>query len=286
MATAGSSAPVISGGDRGADAPQHLLSDTRQLLNTAQQLLGQKGGLPPELLGRLEGLLARLQLPASMVGENQLTAPALEAVVAQLSQLVSAPMTPANGEPLGFLSQLFGFYLEAELLQDKKAAALASLKASLLSLQKEQGGDEVREPLRRIELFQLCKARFAEEQILFLPLPFNELEEGYLLAERQAPEQDDDDAGTALQMSLSLRLSALGNVRIDMFYDHHGLQLRVACENQEKKLFLQDCADELVASLQAVEVRGISFSADAKLPARQLQQRLLPESFNMLDTRI
>jgi hypothetical protein len=50
--------------------------------------------------------------------------------------------------------------------------------------------------------------------------------------------------------------------------------------------FMQSCSEELKESLSAVTLQGMSFSADARLPARQLQERLLPNSQNMLDTRI
>jgi len=277
---------VLSPETKGGDALLQLSADIKQLLGQVQQGQGQKQGLAPELLGRLEGLLGRLQQLPQTAGNLPMLLPGFEAIVSQLSQLVTQPPSSPQGGELGFLSQIFGFHLETELLQGKKKAALASLKLSLLNLQKELG-EEVKEPLRRIELFQLCKAKLSEDQVQFLPLPFNELEEGYLLAERR-PDTDEDntDADPPLQMSLSLRLSALGNIRIDMLYEKEGLHLRLACEDRGKMRYLQNCTDELKESLQAIELQGVSFSADAQLPARQLQERLLPDSSNMLDARI
>ena len=100
--------------------------------------------------------------------------------------------------------------------------------------------------------------------------------------QKEAPPQGSE----ALNLSLSLRLSALGNVRIDMLYDRQGLQLRIAGENQEKRDFLQSHVNELRESIHTVKLYAINFATDAQLPAKQLQQRLLPESLNMLDTRI
>jgi hypothetical protein len=71
-----------------------------------------------------------------------------------------------------------------------------------------------------------------------------------------------------------------------MLYEQGKLHLRLAGEDRGKMDYLQDCSDELRESVQAVELQGISFSADARSPARQLQQRLLPDSSNMLDARI
>ena len=240
--------------------------------------------IAPELLGKLEGLLGRLeQLPGLKVG-NSVAIVELATLIAQLTQLVDKQPAVLQGEKLGVLSQLFGFHLETELLRGKKKDALVSLKLSLLNMQKELGAD-VEEPLRRVELFQLCKAKFAEEQVQFLPLPFAELDEGYLLAEGNDSEDSDSD-NAAVQMSLSLRLSALGNVRIDMLYGEDGLQLRLAGEDREKMTYLQGCGDELRESLQAIELQGVSFSADAKSPTQQLQKRLLPSSINILDARV
>lgn len=270
----------------GADVSVKLSADILQLFVQVTQGQEQKQGLPPELLGRLEGLLARLQqLPQHAKGAP-VVLPGFEIIVHQLEQLVTQRPSVPQGRALGLLSQLFGFHLEAELLQGKQKAALASLKLGLLGLQKELGA-AVEEPLHRLELFQLCKARLAEDQVQFLPLPFNELEEGYLLAEQQSgKDEDDGEEQLPLQMSLSLRLSALGSIRIDMLYEKEGLHLQLACEDREKMSYMQNCTDELKESLQAIELQGVSFSADAKLPARQLQERLLPDSINMLDARV
>ncbi|MCK5912393.1 MAG: hypothetical protein KAG12_00840, partial [Desulfuromusa sp.] len=263
-----------------------LSADIKQLLDQVQQSQGKKPEIAPELLGRLEGLLSRLQQLPQVAGAASVLLPGFEAITSQLSQLVTQPPSTPQGGELGLLSQLFGFHLETELLQGKKKAALASLKLSLLNLQKELG-EEVKEPLRRIELFQLCKAKLAEDQVQFLPLPFSELEEGYLLAEGRSEADNDSGSGESpLQLSLSLRLSALGNVRIDLLYEKDGLHLRLAGEDRGKMRYLQSCTDELKESLQAIELQGVSFSADARLPARQLQERLLPDSAHMLDARI
>lgn len=273
-------------GSKVAEVSGQLSTEIKQLLIQVQQGQESKQGVAPELLGRLEGLLSRLQQLPKLAGEAPIVLPGVEAIITQLEQLVSQRPSAPQGGNLGILSQLFGFHLEAELLQGKKKAALNSLKLSLLNLQKELGS-EVDEPLHRLELFQLCKAKLAEEQVQFLPLPFNELEEGYLLAERQSAEDGRDGEGKSpLQMSLSLRLSALGNIRIDMLYEKEGLHLRLACEDREKMHYLENCADELKESLKSIELQGVSFSTDAQLPARQLRQRLLPDSFNMLDMRI
>lgn len=278
----GSSKPSVAPqGTPGLDMPQ-FESELKQLVALVQQAQGQKQGLSPSLFGRLEGFLSRLQQSAT---HGSVVAPDINHVIGQLSQfLMQQPSVPQGGS-LGLLSQLFGFYLETELLQGKQKEALSSLKLSLLNIQKELGED-VAEPLRRLELFQLCKARLGEDQVNFLPLPFSGLEEGYLLAENQESETD-KEGSRGVNLSVSLRLSALGNVRIDMLYSpEHGLQMQVAGENSEKKKYLESCADELREAIQTVALHAVSFSADAQLPAKQLQKRIMPDLNSMLDARI
>lgn len=273
----------VDGGPREAN-PDKLNAEVQNLLKNIHQLQEQKSSLPPELLGKLEGLFGRLQHLLQNTVNGQVTIPGLEMMISQIAPLLTQQPSPSSGEHLGVLSQLFGFYLETELLQGKARDALASLKLALLTLKKELG-EEVSEPLRRLELFQLCKARLGEEQVHFLPLPFTELEEGYLLAEKDKPTQADAEDGS-LNLSLSLRLSALGNVRVDMVYGEHGLQLCIAGESQEKKNYLQSSREELERAVTTVDLRVISFAADAQLPAKQLQERLLPDVRSMLDARI
>ncbi len=265
--------------------PAEISSSLEKLLAQVRIAQQQTGKLSPELLGRLEGLLDKLQQLPQLAQASQSVLPGLDLLSGQLTQLTGQGPNQPEGGQLGVLSQLFGFHLEAELLQGKKKEALANLKASLLAVQKELG-EEAKDPLRRIELFQLCKARLAEEQVQFLPLPFNELEEGYLLMEKMPQEESREAAEHPLHITLSLRVSALGNMRIDMLYDKQGLQLRLACENREKMEYLQQHADELKGAIETVPLRGINFAADAQLPSRQLLEKLLPEALGMLDARI
>ncbi len=262
-----------------------VIAGLEKLLVQVQEVQIQQKGLPPALLGRLEGLLDKIcQLPpASEVAFPALSG--LPVIAEQLNQLVHHSNLRPEGGPLGLLSQLFGFHLETELLAGKKKAALASLKLSLLNLREELAG-KAEEPLQRLELFQFCKARLAEEQVQFLPLLMAELQEGYLLVEKQ-PEPDDDEEGEPpLQLSLSLRLSALGNLRVDMLYEKQAVHLRLACEDTEKMHYLQAHVAGLEKTFTAVPLRGVSFAADAQVASRQLLERLVPESSGVLDDRV
>ena len=268
-----------------AVVPKEVSTELEQLLVQVKQLQGEKGALPPDLNGRLEGLLNKLhQLPKQATAEIAVL-PGLELLSSQLTQIVQSGVLRPEGGQLGFLSQLFGFHLEAELLKGKKKEALASLKLSLLTL-RENLGKQGEEPLQRLELLQMCKAKLAQDEVQFLPLLFPELEEGYLFVEKQREQEEEQDAAPPLQLSVSLRVSALGNMRIDMLYDKQGLHLRMACEDKEKMKYVQGCSDELKKSVETVPLKGVSFGDDAQVPTRSLQERLLPEALGILNARI
>ena len=245
--------------------------------------------LSPDLLGRIEGLTRQIHQLLTRDGVAPLLQQGLQLVAVQLHQLMVAPPSPARGEALGFLSQFFGLHLERELLLGKQKQALTNLKRTLLAMQ-QKTGEDFREPLSRIEVFQLCKARFAETQLQFLPLPLVGLSDGYLLAERRhADEQNaaQEQEADHVQLSLSLRLSSLGNMRVDLHYGpDQGLVVRLACEDHRKMEYVKKCEDELVDALSSVTLQQVHYSADACHPLRQLQQSLLPEQNTLLDTRV
>jgi len=262
------------------DGLEKIEAEINSLLQQVSQLQKNGVAVSPDLLGRLDGLKLQLQ---KVVGAQ--LSPEVTLLLNQIATLLSQCPTGISGEQLGILSQLFGLHLEAELLNDKKREVLENLKLCLLELKKD--GDDVHEPLRRLELFQLCKAKLSADQVQFVPLPLSGLEDGYLLAEREDAEARSAEGESPLKISLSLRLSSLGNVRVDMLYEpKNGLHLRLAGEDLKKMNYLKSCEGELVESLQAIKLQGVSFSSDAGLPAKELQERILAESFAVLDTRV
>jgi hypothetical protein len=276
-------APETATASAGEAPVAKLENRIQRILQRLQPLLEQKQSLSPELVGRLEGLLERIKPLEALRSAAELPSPELVTALTQLVQTARQMSSPPDGKALGGLSQFFGLHMERELQEGRLKDALANLKAALLK-QSQDGGEEMKEPLRRIELFQLCKARLADEAMVFMPLPFAELEEGYLLAEQGTAAEE--DVAAPLQLSISLRLSALGNLRVDMLYDRQGLQLRLASESQEKMDYIKGAQEELRAVLQSVPLQGIGFAADARAPASQLSERLNPAATNLLDERI
>ncbi len=254
-----------------------------------EALLGQLKRLepgttvPPDVLGRLEGAVARLK---HLQPDLFASLPVLDGLVQTLAQTSSSRTVAPIIEQLGVFSLLFGLAFEKNSFRLQDPDILKHLHETLLKI-RSLPDLNVEEPLHRIEVLQLCRSRLADQQLMFLPLPFHELEEGYLLAKNQDHhEEGRTDHETSLQVSLSLRLSALGNLRVDLLYERQGLRLRLAGENQEKMNFLQKFSEDLEQALAFTSLHALSFSADAKHPAAQLQQRVLPGYKSLLDARI
>ncbi len=273
-------------------ALQPLLQELKTLLGvgseTPRLTPALNAPLTPDLLGKIDGLTKHIHQLLICEGVAPLLQQGLQLVAVQLQQLTAATPVPAQGEALGLLSQFFGLHLERELLLGKQKQALANLKQTLLTLQ-QKSGEDFRDPLQRIELFQLCKARFSEAQLQFLPLPMVGLSDGYLVASHREAEEQERSAQhqqKEVQISLSLRFSSLGSMRVDLtLLPDQGLVVRLACEDRHKMEYLKGCEEELAAVLTQMKLRQIHYSADARHPLKQLQQSLLPHQSTLLDTR-
>ncbi len=284
---------------------QHLATELKALLSTnpaqfTQLIGGASQKLPfflpaqpathelsPSLLGQMMGLFEQLELA---VAEQPIWPQDLRQIVQQvlgaMQPLLSEPEILIKSENLGIFSQLFGLNLEAELLRGKTRDALSSLKLALLG-ERTELGPKGEEAIHRIELFQICRVRLAEQNLTFVPLPLPFLEEGFLLVEEHNPkDQQEETEGKSTQLSLHLRLSYLGNLRIDMLSEPSGMSLRFACEDQQRVNFLQSLNDQLQERLQDLNIRGTSFTTGAETPANVLLKKLLPAAHRVLDDRV
>ena len=260
------------------------LSDLAALLNRVTE---QKPALPAGLPGQMQELARQLEgVGSERPGWPAMQQQAVDQLLASIRPLLAEPDSTQLAGKLGVLSQLLGLNLEAELLRGRTREALSSLKLALLDHAQNLNPKE-QEALHRLELFQVCRARLADQGQLFLPLPLAFLEEGFLLV------QQDDDAEQknaadkeSVHMALYLRLSALGNVKIDILAEPGGLRLRVIGEDQEKVDFLESLSERLRSQLQQVPLRSLSFATGVETPTRELLKKLVPDSQRFFEARI
>jgi len=259
----------------------------KDLLALINQLAEQKPTLAPGLPGQMHELARQLASVRSADGGALPLPPQLiDQLLAGMRPLLAEPDPAQLAGKLGLLSQLLGLNLEAEVLRGRTREALSSLKLALLDHAQDLNPKE-QEALHRLELFQVCRARLADQGQLFLPLPLAFLEEGFLLV------QQDDDAEQktaadkeSVHMALYLRLSALGNVKIDILAEPGGLRLRVIGEDQEKVDFLESLSERLRSQLQQVPLRSLSFATGVETPTRELLKKLVPDSQRFFEARI
>lgn len=145
-------------------------------------------------------------------------------------------------------------------------------------------------PVATMELLHVSSGRSADPASLVLPLPVPGSEPGDCPAgqggeDSACPAADEADR-SALQLSVSLHLSALGDMRIDLHYDAgQGLTLLLASEDRKTMEYVERCSDELTACLSAVRLRQVRFADNAHLPARRAEPPALPRHGSLLDTR-
>ncbi len=271
---------------RSQELPRPLNQVRQELGRLLSPLAAREFELDPTLLGHLKPLAEELQVAYA---EKSAWPRELEHVVgrmiATLQPLLAEPQILVRSEQLGLLSQLFGLNLEAELLRGRTRQALQGLKVALLG-ERQQLGPEGEEALHRLELFQVCRARLADQNQLFIPLPLPFLEEGFLLVDEDGGQEEQKEDAGMQRLSLHLRLSALGNLRIDLLSEPSGMLLRIACEDQERASFLQELGGQLQGRLQGIKIRSVSFTLGARSPARELVERLVQHSKGMLDARV
>jgi hypothetical protein len=272
---------------RGSEISPAAAAPLNDLVALLSRVSSQKPVLPLSLPGQMQELARLLE----GVGSERSAWPAMQQqvvdqVLASMRPLLAEPDSTQLAGKLGILSQLLGLNLEAELLRGRTREALSSLKLALLDHVQDLTPKE-QEALHRLELFQVCRARLADQGQLFLPLPLAFLEEGFLLIEQDdASGAKSDPADESVHMALFLRLSALGNVKIDILAEPGGLRLRVIGEDQERVDFLESLSERLRNQLQQVQVRSLSFATGVETPTRELLKKLVPDSQRFFEARI
>jgi len=258
--------------------------------DTLQQFFGQ----PLTLVGNtidINTLFTLLQQPQSLLEELSLHSRQTLESFFSLQQNVPFP-TESGGSTLKQLVDQLGLSLEHLLARGEGRNGAFSLKAALLELSSNfkigsQIHDSASRTLATLEFFQLAQLHNDSNQQFILPLPLSFIEQGFLLVEQRKQEEEGgggDYEHQEYRFSLFLKMSELGNLRIDFFHSPEGLFIRFHTDSQEKSDFLAGLSDNLRESLTESPILGISFAADAPDPASELVRRIIPEGRPMLDT--
>ena len=140
--------------------------------------------------------------------------------------------------------------------------------------------------LEQCKLYQLCRARLSQENTLFLPLPFSFLEQGYLLAERENREdENDEETDQPWKITLNVQLTSLGNLQILLLFEKQDLRLRILADSQTTQQFLSESLSGLQDTLAGFTLRSYSVGLGAEDPMKALVERLVPHGEHFLDAK-
>lgn len=262
-------------------------------------------GVILEFLTTLAGLaVTDSALPAQLLSLHQAygSLPAqhpLRQLLAFLIQTTSThtlPFLAQNaGEHLSERLSRLGLNMERLLAGDKPDAATHTLKFALLELAQRaeaatgKSGAAPGQLVQLLELYQLVQHRLANESLVFLPLPFLFLQQGYALVEN---DRSDNEAETADKRSsrtktvvLHLRLEGLGNLQIDIRRQEDALTLRFLAEDVGKAQFIAGFRQELEQWLTSGKLESVQFLIGAREPIKSLLEKITSGGTGMIDTK-
>lgn len=205
----------------------------------------------------------------------------------------SATSGTKEGGQLQQLVHSLGLNFEGQLTAGDVKGATNTVKSALLELvQNFMGQNKLTETgsqtLKTIEFYQLMQLQMERQDTLVLPLPAPFLEQGYLVIEdykNQLAEKDGEQK-TLNHFSLYLKLSPIGNLKIDFLYSGDGVYLRFNSDSKQISDFLSGFKKELSESISNSVVQSISFSEGGEDPLTTILQKSRDGATSILDTKI
>ncbi len=254
----------------------------------------QVGELTRELVSLLTDRNREPGMPGAGAEKNLLVRDRLHTLFRALTDRLSrpAPSFPSpsiRGSDLQRYLHRLGLQQEHALLQGDLRQAEESLKHAMAEVERDAGSPEIREQageaLRIIELFQIVKARFAEQGVVFYPLALPFLDQGYLVMDRRqsaADEQPDNDGKKECRLHLSLE--GLGDLQIDIRQSADGLAICFHTADRERAMFLASFRDELLAGLSQGNRTAVQFLTGVEPPERVLSENLHRHGSGVIET--
>ncbi len=251
----------------------------------------------------INGITARTDGVLPIVGSAELQSSALVSSQWQqlqnLSTTLGSGMESADGRLVQNMARILGLDFEFLVNKDQLEQATHSLKGMAVALQDNgEVSSVVRENAggitQQLEVMQLCRMRLAQDGILFLPLPFDFLQQGYVLFDKKP--QDDAQGGESgdsdgCLVSLNLTLQQLGNMQVNLLFEQQVLYVRIMCHDDEVVKVVEEQCGELRQALQPFHVGSIKVTTGAEDPAVALLRHLQveqdgSESSVLLDARV
>lgn len=261
-------------------------------LKIVNESLQQFFGRPLILAGNtidISSLLSFLQQPPAMLDGLSLTS---RQALLSFSALQQNDLSgKEGGATLKQLVSQLGLTLERLLAAGEGSRGTTTIKAVLLELLNAFKAESqltalASKNLATLEFFQLAQLHADSGQQLIFPLPLTFIEHGFLLIEQHEDDQgrQGDYQDEEFRFSLFVRMTELGNIRVDFVHSPGGLFIRFQTDSQEKAEFIESYSEELKQHLSESPLLGISFTAGAPDPAAELIRRIVPEGRAVLNT--
>ena len=197
-----------------------------------------------------------------------------------------------GGIVLKQLIDRLGLSLENLLAKGDTTQAPATLKAALLDIMHsfrnaESITDHTSRMLTSLELFQMAQVQVDSTKQFIFPLPLPFIENGYLLIEKNKPDDEGDGPSRRqdFRMSLHLTMTDLGHLRVDFVHAADGLFIRFHTESKEKADFVASSSDQLRQAITDIPLLGLTFATDAEDPVAELIRQMLPDGSGIVDTK-
>ncbi len=196
------------------------------------------------------------------------------------------------GDLLQQLVNKLGLNLEGMLAAGNKEEAVKTVKFALLELVQNFTGqgklvEGGKHALNTLEFFQLAQLQAVRQDALVVPLPLPFLEQGYLFVEDYKDQPDKDGKGREMprHFSLFLKLSPLGNLKIDFVASGEGVYIRFNCDSKEVSDFLATFKDELDNAITDTLVHGVSFTENGEDPLTAVLKKSRSGTESFIDTK-
>lgn len=273
---------------------QHLQQQPNNLsnaANSANTLNTLKAGLA-ELVSFLKGPESLLQLLSTNSLQTGLLSQA-KAEAIFFPQGGAGGSENKGGELLQQLVNKLGLNLESLLAAGNKEEAVKTVKLALMELvqnftEQSKLAESGKHALNTLEFFQLTQIQAGRQDTLIVPLPLPFLEQGYLVVEDYQGQsgQGGEDREMPKHFSLFLKLSPLGNLKIDFLASGDGVYIRFNSESKEVSDFLAAFKDELNTAITDTLVHGVSFTEKGEDPLTAVLKRSRAEAESFIDTKV
>lgn len=197
-----------------------------------------------------------------------------------------------GGDLLLQLVNRLGLNLESLLAAGNKEEAVKTVKFALMELvqnltEQSKLSETGKHALDNLEFLQLTQLQAGRQDTLVVPLPLPFLEQGYLVVEdyKGGADQGGGDREMPKHFSLFLKLSPLGNLRVDFLASGDGVYIRFNSESKEVSDFLASFKDELNMVMADSRVHGVSFTVNSEDPLAAVLKRSRAGAESFIDTK-